>query len=70
MSHLPLCYTHIKCAASMLLRRMGLAIEAGMHMSTQQGMPKRQHVHNLLLVRAKPMYGYHPGDKLFIKVVL
>lgn len=31
---------------------------------------KKQTVHALQLVRARPFYGYHPTDKLFIKIVL
>lgn len=35
-----------------------------------QGRHKKQAVHALHLVRARPFYGYHPADKLFIKIVL
>ena len=32
--------------------------------------PSRQYVHNLIVVRGIPMYGYHPDERLFIKVML
>lgn len=32
--------------------------------------PPRQYVHNLIVVRGIPMYGYHPNERLFIKVML
>ena len=31
---------------------------------------KRQHVHGASLVRGRDIYGYHPAEQLFIKVVL
>lgn len=31
---------------------------------------KRQHVHGASLVRAKDIYGFHPDEQLYIKVVL
>jgi len=35
-----------------------------------QPRPPRQRVHNVLLVRARPMYGYYPEERLFVKIVL
>jgi len=32
--------------------------------------PTRQFVHNLLVVRGVPMYGFHPKEQLFIKIML
>ena len=32
--------------------------------------PERQYVHNMQVVRALPMYGYQPEERLFIKVML
>jgi ribosomal protein L15 len=34
------------------------------------GRSRRQHVQNLVLVRAKPIYGFYPEDKIFIKIIL
>lgn len=30
----------------------------------------KQHVHNCCFVRATPFYGFHPQERLFIKIVL
>jgi hypothetical protein len=32
--------------------------------------PARQFVHNLQVVRARPLYGFHPEERLFIKITL
>jgi hypothetical protein len=80
-------------AAAVFLRRMALAIDTAMQLSSATaaaaaaaaggggggggagagpgaGGRRKQHVQNLLLVRARPMYGYYPEDKVFIKVIL
>lgn len=49
---------------------MAMAIDAALHMSAQPGVARRQRVHNLLLVKARPMYGYYPDDHVFVKVIL
>ena len=40
------------------------------HQQHQQHAGRRQTVHALHLVRAKPFYGYHIEDRLYIKVIL
>lgn len=78
-------------AAAVFLRRMALAIDTAMQLSSATaaaaaaaaggggggagpgpggGGRRKQHVQNLLLVRARPMYGFYPEDKVFIKVIL
>ena len=39
------------------------------HQQHQQHAGRRQAVHALQLVRARPFYGYQPNEQLFIKVV-
>lgn len=36
----------------------------------QQQRARRQRVHAVLLVRARPMYGYHSGEQLYAKIML
>lgn len=51
----------------------GAAAAAAAGSDRQQGRfarSKKQHVADLLLVKARPVYGYYTEDLLFIKVVL
>jgi hypothetical protein len=63
-------------AATAAVGRAGAADEAAGAAAAdrQQGgrfaRSKKQHVADLLLVKARPMYGYYADDLLFIKVVL
>ncbi len=41
-----------------------------MNASLQQEAKRRQRVLSAQLVRATPFYGYHPGERLFIKIVM
>jgi hypothetical protein len=34
------------------------------------GAARKQHLHNVQLVRGRHFYGYHPNESLFIKIVL
>ena len=45
-------------------------MEAAMQQQQEPGVGRKQIVHAVQLVRAIPFYGYHPDERLFIKVVL
>ncbi|KAL6779569.1 POLZ1 [Auxenochlorella protothecoides x Auxenochlorella symbiontica] len=65
------------------LRRLGMALEAVLSMSTAQAMAggqavtgdqgsvkRRQHIFDLTLVAAKAFYGYHAQDRAWVKISL
>ena len=41
-----------------------------MQQNQEPGAGRKQTVHAVQLVRAVPFYGYHPDERLFIKIVL
>ena len=58
------------CAAQSFLRQLAQSLEAAMQQHQEPGAGRKQVVHAVQLVRAAPFYGYHPDERLFIKIVL
>ena len=48
----------------------GRTLETAMQAGLEAGMQQRQHVFTAQLVRACPFYGYHPDERLFIKIMM
>jgi len=59
-----------RCAAQAFLRQFAQTLEAAMHAGLESGVQRHQRVFSVQLVRACPFYGYHPGERLFIKVIM
>lgn len=57
-------------AAQAFLRQLAQSLEAAMQQHQEPGAGRKQVVHAVQLVRAIPFYGYHPEERLFIKIVL
>ena len=57
-------------AAQAFLRQLAQSLEAAMQQHQEPGAGRKQVVHAVQLVRAIPFYGYHPDERLFIKIVL
>ena len=57
-------------AAQAFLRQLVQSLEAAMQQHQEAGAGRKQVVHAVQLVRAIPFYGYHPDQRLFIKIVL
>lgn len=61
---------HCVLAAQSFLRQLAQSLEAAMQQHQEPGSGRKQVVHAVQLVRAIPFYGYHPDERLFIKIVL
>ena len=57
-------------AAQAFLRQLAQSLEAAMQQNQEPGAGRKQVVHAVQLVRAIPFYGYHPDERLFIKIIL
>ena len=57
-------------AAQAFLRQFAQSIDSAMQQHQEAGSARKQIVYAAQLVRAIPFYGYHPDEKIFIKVVL
>lgn len=58
-------------AVPVFLRRVGLGLESALRAAREEaGGSRRQFIHNVQLVYAKPFYGYHEKEQLFMKIVL
>lgn len=57
-------------AALGFLRRMAQALERAMQAGLDAAAPRHQRVFAMHLVRACPFYGYHPDERLFIKIMM
>lgn len=57
-------------AASAFLRRVAQCLETAMHAGLEAGAQRHQRVFSVQLVRACPFYGYHPGERLFMKIIM
>eukprot|EP00850_Spirogloea_muscicola_P013421 SM000091S24579 [mRNA] locus=s91:158707:170125:- [translate_table: standard] len=55
--------------ALIFVRKLATGIELAMKLASSVG-GRRQHVHSCSLVRAWPVYGFHPQERLFAKIVL
>lgn len=64
------CKTGMLPAAQAFLRQLAQSLEAAMQQHQEPGAGRKQVVHAVQLVRAIPFYGYHPDERLFIKIVL
>ena len=62
--------TGVVPAAQAFLRQLVQSLEAAMQHHQEPGTGRKQVVHAVQLVRAIPFYGYHPDERLFIKIVL
>ncbi|DBA81937.1 hypothetical protein WJX77_000726 [Trebouxia sp. C0004] len=56
--------------AQTFLRQLAQSLEAAMQQHQEPGTGRKQVVHAVQLVRAIPFYGYHPEERLFIKIIL
>lgn len=52
------------------VRKFARTLETAMQAGLEAGMQQRQHVYTAQLVRACPFYGYHPDERLFIKIMM
>ncbi len=41
-----------------------------MHAGQESGAQRHQRVFAVQLVRGCPFYGYHPGERLFMKIIM
>ena len=57
-------------AAQAFLRQLAQSLEAALQQHQEPGAGRKQVVHAVQLVRAIPFYGYHPDERLFVKIVL
>eukprot|EP00850_Spirogloea_muscicola_P022205 SM000282S10608 [mRNA] locus=s282:114607:126097:- [translate_table: standard] len=55
--------------ALIFVRKLATGIELAMKLASSVG-GRRQHVHSCSLVRSWPVYGFHPQERLFAKIVL
>ena len=61
-----------EAGAADFVRQLGLGLEQALvaHARRFSEPPRRHHVASAALVRARPYYGYHQGDELFVRVAL
>ena len=61
-----------EAGAADFVRQLGLGLEQALcaHARRFGEPPRRHHVASAALVRARPFYGYHQGDELFVRVAL
>ena len=61
-----------EAGAADFVRQLGLGLEQALvaHARRFNEPPRRHHVASAALVRARPFYGYHQGDELFVRVAL
>jgi hypothetical protein len=56
--------------AQAFLRHIARTLEAAMHAGQESGAKRHQRVFSVQLVRGCPFYGYHPGERLFMKIIM
>ncbi|BDA47990.1 probable DNA polymerase zeta catalytic subunit [Coccomyxa sp. Obi] len=56
--------------AQAFLRHTARTLEATMHAGQESGAQRHQRVFSVQLVRGCPFYGYHPGERLFMKIIM
>ena len=57
-------------AVSRQLRSLSQALDNALNALNEPGTPRKQHVFNMLLVRAQDIYGYHQDERVFAKVIM
>jgi DNA polymerase zeta len=58
--------------AASFARQLGLALEQALrrYAAERREPPRRHHVSSVMLLKARPFYGYHEDDELFVRVDL
>ena len=57
-------------AAWAFMRSLAQSIEAAVYATQEPGSARKQVVFSVQLVRARPFYGFHADERLFIKILL
>ena len=57
-------------AAWAFMRALAQSIEAAVYATQEPGAARKQVVFSVQLVRARPFYGFHADERLFIKILL
>ena len=52
------------------MRTLAQSIEAAVYATQEPGTARKQVVFSVQLVRARPFYGFHADERLFIKILL
>ena len=59
-----------RAAVSRQLRSLAQALDNALNAQNEPGTERKQYVFNMLLVRARDIYGFHEDERVFIKVVM